>query len=228
VAKYGAIFRGVAPHPRERNYDEALRFIKRFRRSGDLLDIGSHCGFFLRRARGLGWRTIGVEQSSVSASLAREQFGLDVRTGSLQDANFPSCSFDVVTLIDVFEHVGNPRSLLGEVTRVLRSDGLLFVKVPNVRYVLAKHYLLRRVPGLVVDVFDSREHLVHYSRKTLTRMLQESGFVPVMYAVPAPTQTGGRLRRFVRWAGSSAARLLPRGLDLPLATDIVVIARKRG
>jgi len=152
---------------------------------------------------------------------------LDVKAGSLVEAGFPSCSFDVVTLIDVLEHVGNPRSLLTEVTRVLRSDGLVFVKVPNLRYVLTKHYLLRRVPGVMLDVFDAREHVVHYSRETLARMLEKSGLVPVAYAVPAPVQAGGRLRRFVRSAGPFVARRLPQGFDLPLATDVVAIARKR-
>lgn len=227
VAKYGAVFRGEAPHPRDRNYAEQLRLLERFRPPGDLLDIGSHCGFFLRRARERGWRTTGVEPSPVSACLAREQFNLDVKAGSLEEARFPSCSFDVVTLIDVLEHVENPRPLLAEVARVLRSGGLVFVKVPNLRYVLTKYHVLRRVPGVVLDAFDAREHVVHYSRDTLARMLERSGLVPVAYAVPSPIQSGRSLRRLVRWAGPFVARLLPRGFDLPLATDVVAIAQKR-
>jgi hypothetical protein len=79
----------------------------------------------------------------------------------------------------------------------------------------------------VPDVFNAREHVVHYSRHTLAQMLENSDFLLIAYAVPLPIQTGGPVRRFVRSAGPFVARLLPRGPDLPLATDVVAIARKR-
>jgi SAM-dependent methyltransferase len=224
LAKYGAIFRGQAPHPRDRNYDEQLRLLERFRGPGDLLDVGSHCGFFLRRARARGWQASGVEPSPVSACLAREQFGLDVKAGRLEDTPFPDWSFDVVTLIDVLEHVGNPRQLLGEVARVLRPDGLVCVKVPNVRYVLAKHYLLGR-SGVLKDTLDAREHLVHYSARTLARTLAQAGLALQMVTVPSPIHSGGRLRRGLRVAASAVARYAPGGAHLPLAPDLLAIAR---
>src|SRR3954447_3768544 len=59
LAKYGEVFSGKVSHQRDRNYDEQLRLLEQFRRPGDLLDIGTHCGFFLRRARERGWRTTG-------------------------------------------------------------------------------------------------------------------------------------------------------------------------
>jgi SAM-dependent methyltransferase len=225
LAKYGPVFRGEAPHPRDRNYDEQLRLLERHRGPGDLLDIGSHCGFFLRRARERGWRATGVEPSPVSACLAREQFGLDVQTGSLEEARFPNSSFDAISLVDVLEHVGKPRPLLAEVVRLLRSGGIIIVKVPNVRYVLGKYYLLGRIPGAFEDAFDAREHLVYYSPQTLSRMLRSAGFALEVMAVPSPIPSGGRLRRLLQVAGSGAARSLPGGVHLPLAPDLLVVAR---
>jgi hypothetical protein len=110
---------------------------------------------------------------------------------------------------------------------VLRRDGLLFVKVPNARYVLAKHHLLRRVPRAVDDVFDAREHLVYYTRSTLARVLRAGGFDVEELLVPSPIQTGGALRRLLRGVGPALARRLPLGAGLPIATDIVGVARKR-
>jgi len=223
--KYDAIFKGKRKHPRDVNYDEHLRLLERLLPPGDLLDIGSHAGFFLRRARERGWRTCGVEPSATTSELAREQFRLDVRTGFLADVGFPSDRFDVVTLIDVLEHVEEPRRLLGEVARVLRAGGRVFIKVPNVRYVLAKFHLLGRVPGLLEDVFDAREHLVYYSDRTLARLLEESGFEVEILAVPSPIQAGGLLRRTLRGTGAGVARRSHLGVRLPLATDIVAIGR---
>jgi ubiquinone/menaquinone biosynthesis C-methylase UbiE len=226
VAKYSRIFRGEAPHPRDANYHEHLAQLERLRGPGDLLDVGAHCGFFLRVAREGGWRTVGVEPSAVNAELAREQFGLDVRTGFLEDLELPAESFDVVTLTDVLEHVPQPGVLLREIARVLRPGGRVFIKVPNVRYVLAKQRLLGRARMAVDDVFDAREHLVYYSDATLGNVLAEAGFEVELMGVPSPIQTGGALRRALRAGGPLLARRLPRGARLPLATDIVAIGRK--
>jgi SAM-dependent methyltransferase len=226
LAKYGDVFDGVAPHGRDVNYEEHLDLLESLTAPGDLLDVGTHCGFFLRKARARGWRVLGLEPSPSSAQLAREQFGLDVKTATLEDAHLPDASFDVVTLVDVFEHVGAPRPLLAEVRRVLRPGGRVFVKVPNVRYVLLKHHTLRRVPGLLDDVFDAREHLVYYSDATLASILRTCGFGVELLATPSPIQAGGAVRRAIRAAGPAIARRVPRGTALPLATDLVAVGRR--
>jgi len=222
--KYDAIFQGTAPHPRDSNYDEALIALESACPGGALLDVGSHCGFFLRRARARGWRTKGVEPSPVTSALARARFGLDVETGYL-DETFPAESVDAVTLLDVLEHVGDPRLLLRQVARVLRPGGVVLVKVPNVSYALVKYRVLRRIPGAIADAFDAREHLVHYSLRTLTRLLEEEGFKLELLTVPLPIQTGGRARRLIRQIGCEVARRAPRGIGTPLGPDLLAIGR---
>jgi 2-polyprenyl-3-methyl-5-hydroxy-6-metoxy-1,4-benzoquinol methylase len=227
LTKYGAVLAGQAPHPRDHNYEDQLDLIERLAPKGELLDVGSHGGFFLRKARDRGWRVRGVEPSPASSRVAREHLGLPVATGTLEDARLPDASCDVVTLIDVLEHIGEPRPLLKEIHRVLRPGGRVFVKVPNLSYVLLKH-TMRRLPRAFGEIFDAREHVVHYSPSTLSRMLETCGFQMESLSVPAPVQTGGRLRRALRGLGPAAARRLPGGVRLPLATDIAALARKPG
>jgi SAM-dependent methyltransferase len=226
LAKYGPVFSGETPHPRDANYREHLEVLERLCAPGDLLDIGAHSGFFMNVARSRGWRVTGVEPSPVSAELAREQFGLDVRTGFLADVDLPDESFDVVTLTDVLEHVAAPKELLADVARALRPGGRVFIKVPNVRYVLAKHRVLGKARIGVEDVFDAREHLVHYSGATLGALLRDMGLDVELLSVPSPIQTGGAVRRALRASGPMVARRLPKGASLPLATDLVAVARK--
>jgi SAM-dependent methyltransferase len=222
--KYEAVFRGTAPHPRDSNYNEALIALESVCARGELLDVGSHCGFFLRRARARGWRTKGVEPSPATSALARARFGLDVETGYL-DERFPADSVDAVTLLDVLEHVSYPRLLLRQVARVLRPGGVVLVKVPNVSYALVKYRVLRRIPGAIADAFDAREHMVHYSMQTLTQLLEEEGFELELLTVPSPIQTGGRARRIVRRVGCEVARRAPRGIGMPLGPDLFAIGR---
>jgi len=44
---------------------------------------------------------------------------------------FRDCSFQVVTNFEVIEHVSEPFSLLSELARVLRTDGILLLTTPN-------------------------------------------------------------------------------------------------
>lgn len=224
--KYERVFAGTAPHPRDDNYAEHLDVLERATSGRDLIDVGSHAGFFLRRAVARGWNAVGVEPSPVTSALARERFGLDVRTGTLTEAALPDASFDAATMTDVFEHVGDPGAVLAQIRRLLRPGGVLFIKVPNLRYVRAKALLLGRVPGLLDDCYDAREHLVFYSAPTLRETLTAAGFTVEAIMVPAPIQAGGRLRCAVRRLGPALARRLPRGSDLPLSTDLDAIARR--
>ena len=229
IRKYGPILRGEKAHNRDPNYEQELAVLRRLKPTGRLLDVGTHCGFFLRKARGMGWRLAGVEPSPIGAQLAREFYGLDVHAATLHGAGFPDGSFDLVTMVDVFEHVGEPLVVLSEVRRILRDDGLLFLKVPNGRYNLFKYRLFRRALGLRnVEIFDAKEHVVHYTAETLAATLGAGGFRVKLAFVPLPIQDGAWWKCALRSAAHALARV-ERALDGrfgPLATDIAVVAEK--
>jgi len=193
AAKYTAearlIFEGRASHHRDPNYLDDLRVIERFKPRGRFLDIGTNMGFFLRHTRGRGWTAMGVEPSASLAELARRHFGLDVKTCFLDEADFPDAHFDVVTMTDVFEHITEPRSMLRQIGRILKPDGILFIKVPNGRFNLFKLRVLDRLGRLgALDIFDSYEHVVHYSSRTLRRMLAAEGFRVRYQSIARPIQ----------------------------------------
>ena len=227
--KYGAVFDGRAPHNRDRNYIEHLDAIRRFKPEGRLLDIGTHCGFFLRMARGRAWDIQGIEPSPANAALARGKFGLTITSGYLHEGSFPPGSFDVVTMVDVFEHITDPLDVLRNIHHVLKPGGILFIKVPNAAWNLLKYRVLTRLAHANgFDIFDAREHVVHYSQATLARMLATAGLRPVHFYVPRPIQTGRAWKK----AGRSVARLMARaqfaatGRLGPFATDIACVAEK--
>jgi len=70
---------------------------------------------------------------------------------------------DLVTLLDILEHLRDERPLLGEIRRVLRPDGLLIVTVPAFQLLWSEH-----------DV--ALHHYRRYTRKNLTRLLGDAGF----------------------------------------------------
>lgn len=188
------VLAGRRPAFRDPNFREVLDLAALHQPQGRLLDVGAHLGFLLKRATERSWDAIGVEPSPTLSMIARERLGLDVRTVFLEEACFDDATFDVVLMVDVFEHVKNPRSVLREIARILRPGGILVLQIPNTHFTLWKaqifHRLLNR-PGKVV--FDAEEHVCHYTEKTLRRMVECEGleFVSIQPGRP------------VQWAGSA-------------------------
>lgn len=184
------IFEGKSPHHRDPNYRAELRSIARYQPNGRFLDVGCNMGMLLRLARGQGWEVIGVEPSPTLAGLAG-RWGAKIYNcflHELPESEFES--FDIVALSDVFEHIGTPREFLETTGRYLKPGGILFVKVPNVRWSLLKQHLL----GLVgrrpkKGLWDSYEHVVHYSDRSLRKMLGAAGYRVLEIGIDPPVQT---------------------------------------
>ncbi|MBN2310505.1 MAG: class I SAM-dependent methyltransferase [Candidatus Hydrogenedentes bacterium] len=97
----------------------------------DILDVGCGPGVQLQYLAASN-RLVGVD---ISAHALRRASGngylccqgdLDGRALPFRDG-----SFDIVVCTDVFEHLFQPLALLKEIRRVLKSEGVAFLSVPN-------------------------------------------------------------------------------------------------
>jgi len=96
-----------------------------------LLDLGSGPGSFLAHGSRRGWRTIGVEPSRQAAEYSRS-LGQEV----VEDFLTPEIArqlgaFDAIHANEVFEHLPDPRAMLGTLRDLLAPGGVLCVCVPN-------------------------------------------------------------------------------------------------
>lgn len=142
---------------------------------GRFLDIGCGLGFFMESVRRhAGWEVYGVEFGAGAVEFARRELGLDVRRGSLAEANFPEGFFDYIQIRNVLEHVTDPVALLRECRRILKPAGTFHLFVPN-----------GAVDSLDLIRFEREEgrpgvsksgHLFFFPRRTLLRMFEEAGF----------------------------------------------------
>jgi 2-polyprenyl-3-methyl-5-hydroxy-6-metoxy-1,4-benzoquinol methylase len=184
------VFEGRRSHHRDPNYREELAFIAKYVPTGRFLDVGCNMGMLLRHAHRMEWDAWGVEPSPSLSSLARDELGLSVHTCYLSEvpADFNG-TCDVVALSDVFEHVTDPLGMLAHARRMLKAGGILFVKVPNGLFSVFKHRLSRLLgTTLQHGVWDSYEHVVHYTDVTLRRMLEKGGFRVVELRLAKPVQ----------------------------------------
>jgi 2-polyprenyl-3-methyl-5-hydroxy-6-metoxy-1,4-benzoquinol methylase len=191
LAEARLIFSGRAKHHRDPNYIEELDLIERHAPAkGRFLDVGCNIGMLLRHARSRGWDAVGVEPSPPLHQIATEQLGLEVHNCFLDEMpESEHGTFDVVALSDVFEHVTEPRALLQSADRLLKPGGLLYVKVPNARWNMLKQRVAATIGKVPPHgIWDSYEHVAHYTDKTLRAMLQAAGFEPRVLTFARPVQ----------------------------------------
>ena len=104
-----------------------------------LLDVGCGNGEFLAAARSAGWECVGVDFDPKAVETTRSR-GIDVRLGPLEAQGFEDSSFDAITLSHVIEHVHDPKNLLVECVRLLRSGGMLWIATPNAESLIRRHF----------------------------------------------------------------------------------------
>jgi 2-polyprenyl-3-methyl-5-hydroxy-6-metoxy-1,4-benzoquinol methylase len=181
------IFKGKKKHHRDKNYKYEIQLIKKHKSNGKLLDIGSSEGFFLSKARSYGYDVYGVEPSPSASKIAIEQFDLNIKNSYFLKGLFPSKHFDIITMIDVFEHVTNPIELLQTANEVLKDDGILCIKVPNGDYNILKLQLARLLrKENQHSIFNSYEHVGHYTPNTMKKILEKTGFKIEELVIPLP------------------------------------------
>jgi dolichol-phosphate mannosyltransferase len=134
-----------------------------------MLDVGSYYGVFLNVARKHGYSVTGVEPSRAASNYAREQYNLDIYTGTLQSASASSETFDVVTSWDVMEHFHSPMSEIFEINRRLKLGGVFSFCTLNWDNWYAK-LLGERWPWMM-DM-----HLYYFDDRVIQDMLRRAGF----------------------------------------------------
>lgn len=141
------------------------------RGTGRLLDIGCNEGRGLRIYTDNGFQAEGLELNETAASVARKA-GFTVHTNLLEEFN-PEAPYDVAVLSNVLEHSVNPRQMLLDVHRVLKSGGQVWISCPNSRS------WLRAAFGRFWINWHVPFHISHFNPKTLQRLLAETGYVDV-------------------------------------------------
>ena len=168
------------------NYLNDVKLLKEHKKSGKLLDIGSNYGFFSMLTREHGFTPTCVEPSKTLAKIAKDKFNLNVQNCFLDEFKTKE-KFDVITLTDVFEHITEPKEMLQQCRTLLNDEGIIFIKVPNGKFQLLKEKLLRKGDENR-DIWDSYEHVVHYTQDTFRKMVEGEGFKITQFDVDPPVQ----------------------------------------
>lgn len=133
------------------------------------LDVGCATGRLLAHMRDAGWEVTGVDLCAESCRYGRRTYGVRILNTTLEAARFATSSFGFVHMSHVIEHLPDPMGSLTEVFRILMPGGLFLCVTPDCSGFQAR--LLRSRWRSA-----HRDHLTLFTRKTLRRALERTGF----------------------------------------------------
>lgn len=137
-----------------------------------VLDVGCSSGYFLHAMKNHVQECVGIEFNKEEAIFASEELGIKTYTEPIQDTGIPFEYFDLITIYQVLEHIDDPIQFLITINKYLKSDGFLCIEVPNIQDVLISMYKIEAY----VNFWFREPHLFYFSPKTLSMVLERSGF----------------------------------------------------
>jgi SAM-dependent methyltransferase len=127
-----------------------------------ILDVGCGTGANLEMLAEFG-EAAGVDVSDDALSFCRQRGLTNVKQGAAESLPYAADSFDLVTGLDVVEHLDDDLAGLKEMRRVLRSGGRALLFVPAFMFLW----------GVQDDISNHRRR---YTLKELKRVVHQAGF----------------------------------------------------
>lgn len=154
-----------------------------------LLDVGCGGGLLSEALGRVGYTVTGLDASQEMIQIAKQHAKMDpflrveYRHGSVED--WSPESMDIVTAMEVVEHVTEPRAFVKTLSGILKPGGTLFMSTINrsaLAYLLtivAAEHLLELVPRETHSwsKFIAPDELVEYARSAGLEVKEISGLV---------------------------------------------------
>jgi len=129
----------------------------------NLLDIGCGTGSNLSSLENYGY-AVGLDFSQHALSLCKNRGNGRVIQADAQKLPFHNQTFNVVTALDILEHVENDAQAAREIFRVLKPGGQLILTVPALPFLWSRHD-------------EAMGHQRRYTRQQLIRLLNSNGLI---------------------------------------------------
>lgn len=131
--------------------------------------------------------------------------GFEVHPKPVEEAGLEAGSRDAVTVFDVFALMADPVAAAGELLKLLRPGGVIYIRDFNAAFHLSLYRLDKT--GLF-RLLGARPYIIHnfnFKAKTLRFLLESAGFRDIKIRNSRPTsgdpyRTGGRLGGFLTGA----------------------------
>lgn len=180
------------------------------------LDIGAGLGKAMIAMEKAGFDTWGIEASDSyrQAAISRMKIHSDrLKSGMIEDTDFPENSFDFISYGAVLEHLYHPAYCISKAMKWLKPGGAIFIEVPSAKYFAARlvnfYYRLRGTNFVCnISPMHTPFHLYEFTHKSFLELAQRSGFKVSKYKyLVAKTILFPRIMRppldlYMKWTGT--------------------------
>jgi 2-polyprenyl-3-methyl-5-hydroxy-6-metoxy-1,4-benzoquinol methylase len=159
----------------QEDYDIAQPFVADFRNflfkyshalalNSEILEIGCGGAILLHELKEFGFKTFAADPSP-TAIRAANKYGFSLVPKFFTSELF-SEEFSLIFHSDVLEHAFDPRNFIDEQRKVLKSDGLIIISVPNAQENIEFGDISMAM----------HQHLQYFTPESLSRLMQSAGF----------------------------------------------------
>jgi len=145
-----------------------------------ILDLGCGNGYLVNHLVKLGYNAYGTDASEKGIAIARktnpDRFFVQDLSSDALPPELQAIDFDTIITTEVIEHLYNPQAFTDFCKQQLKPGGELIVTTPY-------HGYLKNLTLSIFNKWDSHMdplwlggHIKLWSRKTLTKVLTNSGF----------------------------------------------------
>ena len=199
------------------------RMLDRYMALGTILDVGAAGGLILKGFEKMGWNVCGIEPNLAMAEHARRILGLDVVTGSIEEALIDG-GYDLVSMIQVVAHFVDIRRAFEVASKLIKPEGYLLIESWN------RDSWTARIFGEEWHEYNPPSVLHWFSAETLRALIEGFGFLQVASGKPqkwislprAGSIVSSKLGTSIMGrAVDIVARVLPEKLRFPYPLDDV-------
>jgi SAM-dependent methyltransferase len=182
------------------------RELRRIGRPGLALDIGAAAGGNTGILRKHGWRALALDYSPTAVAIGRSR-GIEAMRADGRRLPLRSGALDLVTAMDVLEHIEEDHLAAAEIRRVLKPGGTTLISVPCDMALWSTH-----------DVAVG--HVRRYDRASLINVLEKAGLaIDSVWSWNVLLRPAIQLRRGRRPAAPTAP-LAAESSSLPAESDL--------
>jgi SAM-dependent methyltransferase len=156
-------------------------------RESRLLDYGCGSGLLVSYLNSDGYNATGIERSEHARNYALLHRELNILRSMDEIADG---SVDLITMIEVIEHLPDPFKEMEHIYEKLSSNGALFITTPNLNGLRA-----RMERGNWREA-TKKFHVVLFNLSSLQKLLKKSGFKDIKQVRFSPIQSRGVFKRY--------------------------------